>query len=169
MTEHLEFYIDGRWVPPAGQAKTLDVVNPATEQVVARISAGTPADVDRAVAAARRAFETFSRSSREDRIALLERIAAVYEKQLGEIAETISQEMGAPMSLARAAQAPAGLAHLKQTLGVLKDYPFDETKGSTRILREPVGVCGLITPWNWPINQICARSRRRWPPAARWC
>jgi aldehyde dehydrogenase (NAD+) len=157
MTEHLEFYIDGRWVPPAGQAKTLDVVNPATEQVVARISAGTPADVDRAVAAARRAFETFSRSTREDRIALLERIAAVYEKQLGEIAETISQEMGAPMSLARAAQAPAGLAHLKQTLGVLKDYPFVETKGSTRILREPVGVCGLITPWNWPMNQIMCK------------
>jgi aldehyde dehydrogenase (NAD+) len=157
MTEHLEFYIDGRWVPPAGQSKTLDVVNPATEQVVARISAGTPADVDRAVAAARRAFETFSRSSREDRIALLERIAAVYEKRLGEIAETISQEMGAPMSLARAAQAPAGLAHLKQTLGVLKDYPFVETKSTTRILREPVGVCGLITPWNWPMNQIMCK------------
>jgi aldehyde dehydrogenase (NAD+) len=157
MTEHLEFYIDGRWVPPAGQAKTLDVVNPATEQVVARISAGAPADVDRAVAAARRAFETYGRSSRQDRIALLERIAAVYEKRLGEIAETISEEMGAPMALARAAQAPAGLAHLKQTLGVLKDYPFDESKGTTRILREPVGVCGLITPWNWPMNQIMCK------------
>ena len=157
MTEHLEFYIDGRWVPPAGQAKTLDVVNPATEQTVARISAGAPADVDRAVAAARRAFETFGRSSREERIALLERIAAVYEKRLAEIAEAISQEMGAPMSLARAAQAPAGLAHLKQTLGVLKDYPFSEAKGTTRILREPVGVCGLITPWNWPMNQIMCK------------
>ena len=157
MTEHLEFYIDGRWVPPAGQAKTLDVVNPATEQTVARISAGAPADVDRAVAAARRAFETFGRSSREERMALLERIAAVYEKRLAEIAEAISQEMGAPMSLARAAQAPAGLAHLKQTLGVLKDYPFSEAKGTTRILREPVGVCGLITPWNWPMNQIMCK------------
>ncbi len=157
MTEHLEFYIDGRWVPPAGQAKTLDVVNPATEHTVARISAGAPADVDRAVAAARRAFETFGRSSREERIALLERIAAVYEKRLAEIAEAISQEMGAPMSLARAAQAPAGLAHLKQTLGVLKDYPFSEAKGTTRILREPVGVCGLITPWNWPMNQIMCK------------
>ena len=157
MTEHLEFYIDGRWVPPAGQAKTLDVVNPATEQVVARISAGTPADVDRAVAAARRAFETYGRSSREERVALLERIAAVYEKRLGEIAETISEEMGAPMTLARAAQAPAGLAHLKQTLAVLKDYPFVETKGTTRILREPVGICGLITPWNWPMNQIMCK------------
>ena len=157
MTEHLEFYIDGRWVPPAGQAKTLDVVNPATEQVVARISAGTPADIDRAVAAARRAFETYGRSSREERVALLERIAAVYEKRLGEIAEAISEEMGAPMSLARAAQAPAGLAHLKQTLAILKDYPFVEAKGTTRLLREPVGVCGLITPWNWPMNQIMCK------------
>ena len=113
--------------------------------------------MDRAVAAARRAFETFGRSSREERIALLERIAAVYEKRLAEIAEAISQEMGAPMSLARAAQAPAGLAHLKQTLGVLKDYPFSEAKGTTRILREPVGVCGLITPWNWPMNQIMCK------------
>jgi aldehyde dehydrogenase (NAD+) len=157
MTEHLEFYIDGRWVPPATQSKTLDVVNPATEQVVARISAGTPADVDRAVAAARRAFESYGRSTREERVALLERIIAVYEKRLGEIAETISQEMGAPMSLARAAQAPAGLAHLKQTLGILKDYPFVEAKGTTRIIREPVGVCGLITPWNWPMNQIMCK------------
>ena len=157
MTEHLEFYIDGRWVPPAGQAKTLDVVNPATEQAVARISAGAPADVDRAVAAARRAFETYGRSSRQERIALLERIAAVYEKRLGEIAETISEEMGAPLPLARAAQAPAGLAHVKQTIGVLKDYPFVESKGTTRILREPVGVCGLITPWNWPMNQIMCK------------
>jgi aldehyde dehydrogenase (NAD+) len=157
MTEHLEFYIDGRWVPPAGQAKTLDVVNPATEQAVARISVGTPADVDRAVAAARRALETYGRSSREDRIALLERIAAVYETRLGEIAETISEEMGAPLPLARAAQAPAGLAHVKQTIGVLRDYPFVESKGTTRILREPVGVCGLITPWNWPMNQIMCK------------
>jgi aldehyde dehydrogenase (NAD+) len=157
MTEHLEFYIDGRWVPPATQTRTLDVVNPATEQVVARVSAGTPADVDRAVAAARRAFETFGRTTREERVALLERIAAVYEKRLAEIAETISQEMGAPMSLARAAQAPAGLGHLKQTLCVLKDYPFVEAKGTTRIIREPIGVCGLITPWNWPMNQIMCK------------
>jgi aldehyde dehydrogenase (NAD+) len=157
MTEHLEFYIDGRWVPPASEGKTLDVIDPATEQPVARISAGTPADVDRAVAAARRAFDTFGRSSRDERIALLERIIAAYEKRLGEIAETISQEMGAPMPLATGAQAPAGLAHLKQTLAVLKEFPFVETRGTTRILREPVGVCGLITPWNWPMNQIMCK------------
>jgi aldehyde dehydrogenase (NAD+) len=156
-TDHLEFYIDGRWVPPATEGKTLDVVNPATEEVIARISAGSAADVDRAVAAARRAFETFSRTTREERLAMLERIAEVYERRLGEIAETISQEMGAPMSLAKAAQAPAGLKHVKQTIAVLKDYPFVERKGTARILKEPVGVCGLITPWNWPMNQIMCK------------
>ena len=156
MTEHLEFYIDGRWVPPAGQARrwTSSIRPPRNRRPDQR---GSAADVDRAVAAARRAFETFCRSSREERIALLERIAAVYQKRLAEIAETISQEMGAPMWLAKAAQAPAGLGHLKQTLDVLKDYPFSEAKGTTRILREPVGVCGLITPWNWPMNQIMCK------------
>jgi len=157
MTEHLDFYIDGRWVPPAAAGKTLDVIDPATEQPVAKISAGTPADVDRAVAAARRAFDSYSRSSREDRVALLKRIIAAYQKRMDDIADTISREMGAPMSLARAAQAPAGLAHLKQTLAVLEDFPFVEVKGTTRILREPVGVCGLITPWNWPMNQIMCK------------
>jgi aldehyde dehydrogenase (NAD+) len=157
ISEYLEFYIDGQWVRPAQPGKTLDVVNPATEQVFARVSAGTAADVDRAVAAARRAFETYGRTSREDRVALLERIIAAYQKRLETIAETISSEMGAPMSLAKGAQAPAGLGHLKQTLAVLKNYDFVETKGTTRILREPVGVCGLITPWNWPMNQIMCK------------
>jgi len=156
MTEYLDFYIDGKWVRPA-VPKTIDVIDPATEQPIARISVGSAADVDRAVAAARRAFETFGYSSREERVALIERIIAVYQKRLGEIAEVISSEMGAPLSLAKAAQAPAGLAHLAQTLAVLKDFPFVETKGTTRILREPVGVCGLITPWNWPMNQIMCK------------
>jgi aldehyde dehydrogenase (NAD+) len=156
MREHLDFYIDGQWVKPA-VPKTLDVIGPATEEVVGRISLGSAADVDRAVAAARKAFETFSRTSREERIALLERIMGVYQTKLEEIAETISLEMGAPMWLARAAQAPSGLAHLMQTLEVLKHYAFVENKGTTRILREPVGVCGFITPWNWPVNQIMCK------------
>jgi aldehyde dehydrogenase (NAD+) len=156
MREHLDFYIDGQWVKPA-VPKTLDVIGPATEEVVGRISLGSAADVDRAVAAARKAFETFSRTSREERIALLERIIGVYQTKLEEIAETISLEMGAPMWLARAAQAPSGLAHLMQTLEVLKHYAFVENKGTTRILREPVGVCGFITPWNWPVNQIMCK------------
>jgi aldehyde dehydrogenase (NAD+) len=156
MRENLEFYIDGQWVKPA-VPKTLDVIGPATEEVIGRISLGSAADVDRAVAAARKAFETFSRTSREERIALLERIMAVYQTKLDEIATTISLEMGAPMWLAKAAQAPSGLAHLMQTLEVLKHYSFVENKGTTRIVREPVGVCGFITPWNWPVNQIMCK------------
>ena len=156
MTDYLDFYIDGRWVAPV-VPKTLDVVDPATEQPCARISAGSAADVDLAVAAARRAFETYGQSSREDRIALVERAIAAYRARLGEIAETITREMGAPIALARAAQAPAGLAHLEQALAVLKALPSVESRGSTRIVREPVGVCGLITPWNWPMNQIMCK------------
>ena len=156
MTEYLDFYIDGRWVAPT-KPQTLDVIDPSTEEPIARISAGTPADIDRAVAAARRAFDSYSQSSREERMALLERIIAVYQARLPDIADVISREMGAPMTLARAAQAPAGLAHLKQALAVLRDFPFVEARGSTRILREPVGVCGLITPWNWPMNQIMCK------------
>jgi aldehyde dehydrogenase (NAD+) len=156
MKECLRFYIDGEWVPPA-EPKTLDVIDPATEEPIGRISLGGAADVDRAVAAARRAFETWGRSSREDRIALLERIVAAYQARLGELAATISQEMGAPMKLANAAQAPSGLAHLTQTLEVLRGYAFVENRGATRILKEPVGVCGFITPWNWPVNQIMCK------------
>jgi aldehyde dehydrogenase (NAD+) len=156
MKEALQFYIDGKWVDPV-TPKTLDVINPTTEQPIGRISLGSAADVDKAVAAARRAFETFGQSSRDERVALLERIITGYQARLAEIAETISQEMGAPMWLAKAAQAPAGLAHLTQALEVLKSYEFVENRGSTRIIREPVGVCGFITPWNWPINQIACK------------
>ncbi len=156
LAEYLEFYVGGEWVPPVSP-KTLDVVDPATEDVFARISVGGAADVDRAVAAARKAFETYGRSSREERIALLERVIAVYQGRIAEIADTISREMGAPLSLAKAAHAPSGLGHLKQALAVLKDYPFVETKGTTRLVREPVGVVGMITPWNWPINQIMCK------------
>ena len=156
MKECLDFYINGEWVKPV-VPKTLDVINPATEEPIGRISLGSAADVDKAVAAARAAFETFGLTTREERIALLERIIAVYKSRMGELAETISQEMGAPMWLANAAQAPAGLAHFMQTLEVLKSYEFVEKRGSTKIVREPVGVCGLITPWNWPINQISCK------------
>jgi aldehyde dehydrogenase (NAD+) len=154
--EHLNFYIDGRWVPPVAP-KTLDVIDPSTEQVVARISAGSAADVDAAVGAARRAFETFSRTSREDRIALLARVIEAYQARAEEIAAAISREMGAPVSLAKNAQAPAGLAHLKQTLAALREFPFEQSKGSTLIVHEPIGVVGMITPWNWPMNQIMCK------------
>jgi aldehyde dehydrogenase (NAD+) len=156
MKEYLKFYINGEWVAPV-KAQTMDVINPATEAVIGRISMGSAADVDKAVAAARAAFETFGRTSREERIALLERVIAAYGARLDEIAEVISLEMGAPMWLAKAAQAPAGLAHFMQALEVLKAYNFVENKGTTRIVREPIGVCGFITPWNWPINQIACK------------
>ena len=156
MKECLNFYVNGQWVAPA-VPKTMDVINPATEETIGRISLGTAADVDKAVAAARAAFETFGRTSREDRIALLERIIAAYKARIDEIAEIISLEMGAPLRLAKAAQAPAGLAHFTQMLEVLKSYAFVENRGTTRLFKEPIGVCGLITPWNWPINQIACK------------
>ena len=156
MLERLQFYIDGKWVDPV-EPKTLDVINPATEEPIARISLGSKKDVDKAVAAARRAFETYSKTSREERIALFQKIIAAYQKRYGEIAETISKEMGAPTRLSQAAQAATGIGHFNQILQILKDYQFEEVRGSTAIVREPVGVCGFITPWNWPINQITCK------------
>ena len=156
MIEYLDFYINGQWVRPA-VAQSLDVIDPATEEPFARISLGSAADVERAVAAARCAFETFGYSPRDERVALLERIVDVYTRRLDEIADTISREMGAPLPMAKAAQAPLGIGHLKQALAILKSFPFEEQRGTTRILHEPVGVCGLITPWNWPMNQIMCK------------
>ena len=156
MREYLKFYIDGKWVDPV-TPKTLDVINPATEEVAGRISAGSAADVDLAVKAARKAFETFSLTSREERIDLLERIQAEYQKRFGDIAHAITEEMGAPASLAQRAQAPIGIAHIATGIAVLKNFQFEEDRGGTRIVKEPIGVCGMITPWNWPINQIACK------------
>ena len=156
MQERLQFYIDGKWVNPV-TPKTIDVINPANEEAFARVSLGSKADVDKAVAAARRAFESYSRTTREERLALLEKIIAVYKGKFQAIAEAISQEMGAPLWLAKAAQAATGLGHLTETVKLLKDYKFEETRGSTAIVKEAVGVCGFITPWNWPINQIVCK------------
>lgn len=151
-----QFYIDGQWVEPES-SNTLDVINPATEQSVGVIAMANEADVNKAVAAAKKAFTTFSQTSVDERIALLEKIIAEYESRLGDIAVAISDEMGAPMSLANAAQAPSGLGHFMQALEVLKQYEFETLKGTTLIRKEPIGVCGLITPWNWPINQISCK------------
>jgi aldehyde dehydrogenase (NAD+) len=156
MRDYMKFYIDGKWVDPI-TPKSLDVINPATEGVCGHISAGTAADVDVAVKAARKAFETFSKTSREDRIDLLQRVLAEYQKRFGDIANAITEEMGAPANLAQRAQAPIGMAHLSTAIEVLKSYKFEEDRGQTRIVKEPIGVCGLITPWNWPINQIACK------------
>ncbi len=156
MQERLQFYIDGKWVNPV-TPKTIDVINPANEEPFARISLGSKADVDKAVAAARKAFETYSRTTREERLALLQKILGVYQSKFEEIAKTISMEMGAPMWLSKAAQAATGMGHLAEAIKILKDYKFEEMQGTTAIVKEPVGVCGFITPWNWPINQIVCK------------
>ncbi|HRZ62865.1 MAG TPA: aldehyde dehydrogenase family protein, partial [Rubrivivax sp.] len=156
MREYLNFYIDGQWVAPAAP-KTLDVINPATEAVAGRISMGSAADVDRAVRAARKAFAGYSKTSVAERVALLERIIDEYKKRYADMAAAISEEMGAPAVLAQKAQAAMGIGHLQTALAVLKDYHFQEQRGTTLIVKEPIGVCGLITPWNWPVNQIACK------------
>jgi aldehyde dehydrogenase (NAD+) len=156
MRDYTRFYIDGQWVEPA-EPRPHDVINPATEEVCARISLGGEADVDRAVAAARRAFDSYSQTSREERVELLEACAAVYEKRFADVAAAISEEMGAPKKLAGGSQAFTGLGHLKEAAKILRDYPFEEDIGPHRVVKEPIGVCGLITPWNWPVNQIACK------------
>ena len=156
MRDYLKFYIDGAWVDPIAP-KTLDVINPANEEVAGRISMGSAADVDVAAKAARKAFATFSLTSREERIDLLERVVAEYQKRFGDMADAITEEMGAPASLAQRAQAPSGIGHLMTAIAVLKTFKFEEDRGPTRIVKEPIGVCGLITPWNWPSNQIACK------------
>ena len=156
MKDCRQFYIDGEWVNPA-QNHDFDVINPATEDRVATISLGDAADVNKAVAAAKRAFGSYSETSVEMRLALLRRIVEIYQSKMDEMAATISMEMGAPITLARKAQAPAGLAHFLEIVKVLEHYQFEEAKGSMLMRQEPVGVCGLITPWNWPMNQIACK------------
>jgi aldehyde dehydrogenase (NAD+) len=156
MKDCRQFYIDGKWVSPS-QAHDFEVINPANEEPIATISLGSASDVDKAVAAASRAFESYSEATVEDRLALLRRIIEVYKAKSEEMAETISQEMGCPISLSRAAQAPAGLGHLLEIVKVLEQFKFEDLKGSTLLRKEPIGVCGLITPWNWPMNQIVAK------------
>ena len=156
MQDHLQFYIDGQWVNPVSP-RSLEVINPSNEQAIARISMGSAADVDKAVAAARRAFESYSRTSREERLALLAKVLEVYQRRYGDFVQTISQEMGAPLWLSKAAQAAMGVAHLGSTIEVLKSFAFEHMQGSTAVVHEPVGVVGMITPWNWPINQIMCK------------
>ncbi len=156
MRDYLKFYIDGKWVEPS-TSRTLDVINPATEEVAGRISLGSQADVDKAVAAAKKAFKTWSKTSREERLAVIERLAAEFGKRMGDVADAITEEMGAPAWLAQNAQGPAGIGHLMTAANVLKTYQFEEDRGTSRIVKEPIGVVGFVTPWNWPMNQICAK------------
>ncbi|WP_417450664.1 aldehyde dehydrogenase family protein [Kordiimonas sp.] len=149
-------YIGGEWVE-ASAFKLHDVTNPATGQKSGEMVLGTEADVDRAVAAAAKAFETFQFSSREDRLEMLENILTEYKKRLDDLAEAVTLEMGAPKSLAQKAHVPAGIGHLSEAIKALKSYEFFEDRGPTHIVKEPIGVVGMITPWNWPINQISCK------------
>jgi aldehyde dehydrogenase (NAD+) len=156
MSNHRKFYIDGAWVGPI-QPATLDVINPATETVYTQISLGSAADVDRAVAAAKAAFPVFSATSKAERLTLLRRILALYNERSEDIACAVSDEMGAPIGWARDAQTWAGRAHLEATITALESYEFEEQRGADRIVKEGIGVVALITPWNWPLNQIVTK------------
>jgi aldehyde dehydrogenase (NAD+) len=159
MREYLKFYIDGQWVDPV-ELKTLDVENPATEQVAGKIALGSAADVDKAVKAAKKAFPAWSQTTREERIEVLGRILAEYQKRFGDLATAVTEEMGAPASLAQRAQVPIGMGHLSTAVEILKTFKFEDDRGPTMIVKEPIGACAFITPWNWPLPS---------PPAAPWC
>ncbi|MBA5608220.1 aldehyde dehydrogenase family protein [Duganella sp. FT3S] len=158
MRNYQQFYIDGAWVDPVDGGQPCDVINPATEAVAGSIRLGGAADVERAVQAAHRAFATFSRTTLAERKQLLANITAIYQRRLGDMAAAISEEMGAPMQqLALTMQAPIGLWHLQTTLAAADQFPFERQQGSTLLVKEPVGVCALITPWNWPMNQVVCK------------
>lgn len=150
------FYIDGRWQGRAS-APRLQVIDPSDEAVIGEIAAGSVGDVDLAVAAARRAFVTFSQSPVEDRIALLTRIADLIEARAEAFAQALSHEMGAPIAFARASQVPLGVAHVRAAIDVLQDYRFVREEKGFAVLKDAIGVCALITPWNWPLYQITAK------------
>ena len=160
MQRKTDFYIDGKWIAPA-VARELEVINPADEQPFAVISLGSAADVDKAVAAAKRAFPSWSRTPHAERVDAVERLLAAYNRRASDMAKAISDEMGAPIRLAIEEQAAAGSYHIKNFIRALKafefEHPLDERNPQERILHEPIGVCGLITPWNWPMNQVALK------------
>ena len=156
MVNRMQFYIDGAWVDPVVK-KSTPVVNPATEEAMYEIALGSKADVDKAVAAARRAFETYSQTSREERVALLSKIIEVYKTRMKDIGAAVSDEMGAPLPMAEKLQAGAGLGTSPPRSRFSRTITFEEPVGSAVVVREPVGVIGMITPWNWPLNQIACK------------
>jgi aldehyde dehydrogenase (NAD+) len=157
VTDGSRFYIDGQWVEPAHPGDTIAVVNPATEEEAGRIAAASPDDVDAAVQAAHRAFQSWSQTTREERLELLTALREAYKKRIPQIAEAMTTEVGIPKGLAEGGQVLAGARHLKVALEALRDYPLEQDRGTTRIRREPVGVCALLAPWNWPMNQVTCK------------
>ena len=158
MKDLRKFYINGEWVDPQG-SEEMDVINPATESAIAVITLGSAADVDRAVAAAVAAFPDYSQTPKVERLALLERLLEIYNEKFEEMAQAISTEMGAPISMAREAQADAGAGHLQAFIDALRNAgnPGPTLASGDILVREPIGVCGLITPWNWPLNQVALK------------
>jgi len=151
-----QFYIDGKWVAPT-TPKMMDIVNPANEQVIGQVSLGCKDDINSAVAAAKSAFPTWSQTSRDERLAYLDRIIELYNERMDEMAQAITLEMGAPKEMAKDEQAEVGVIHIQTTRDILVDYSFEQTNGITHVVKEAIGVCGLITPWNWPMNQIACK------------
>ena len=151
-----KFYIDGDWVDPI-EPNSIPVINPASEESIGNVSIGSKEDVDKAVQAARNAFQSFSKTLVSERVELLTEIRNIYKKRFDDIATAIQTEMGAPNSLARGSQATVGLSHLKTAIRVLENHKFEFKHGSYIVRHEPIGVCGLITPWNWPINQVVSK------------
>ena len=156
MKDKLDFYINGKWVSSESGEK-IEVINPANEEVIGHITAGTKKDIDAAVEAASEAFKTFGFSSKEERIQILKNVIAEYENRYQDFVDTISEEMGAPMWLSNAAQAATGLKNFKETLEALEGYEFERQEGDYMVRKEPIGVVGMITPWNWPMNQITTK------------
>nr|MDT0665128.1 aldehyde dehydrogenase family protein [Micromonospora sp. DSM 115978] len=156
MREYLKFYIGGQWVDPA-ELNILEVVNPATEEVAGKVALGSAADVDKAVLAARAAFPSWSSTSVQERVEVLQSILDVYQKRAGDLGAALTEEMGAPAALANGFQVGLGAGHLTTAIEILKNYSFQEQRGATLVTKEPIGVCGLITPWNWPMNQIAVK------------
>src|ERR1700721_629918 len=156
MPEYLKFYTGGEWVDPV-ESKSLDVDNPTTEQVSGKIALGADADVDNAGKGARKAFATGPQPSRGERLDVLQAIRVEYQKRAADLADAVTEEMGAPRSLAAGPQVHMGMGHLAAAIDVLKNFEFEEQHGTTLVVKEPIGVCGLITPWNWPINQIACK------------
>lgn len=156
MRDYSKFYINGEWVEPA-KANPFDVVNPATEEVAGTVTLGSADDVDKAVQAARAAFDSWGSTTREERLAVLGRVIEEYQKRYEDLAAAVTEEMGAPASVSSQQQVAMGIGHLATAAEALKTFEFSADQGPTRIVREPIGVCAFITPWNWPLNQIACK------------
>ena len=157
MKDNLNFYINGKWVESKSNEK-IEIINPANEELIGHVTSGTKDDIDKAVSAAVLAFQAYQFTSKEDRIEILNNIITEYENRYEDLVQVITEEMGAPIWLSEKAQASTGIKNLHETLDALKEYEFEKKEGDYTLIREPIGVIGMITPWNWPMNQITTKA-----------